>query len=156
MNEARKPEEIIDAALRRYLEAEGKTVDARAFLQHLRERGRRRHRVRRLTVRALPLAAAAALLLAAGVLLLGPVRPRRPSESAGGRGLLALESCGAALQEEALGAWRAACSAGGAAVRVAREPLGELPELGRADSALDGLLGGPATREPSESEENDP
>ena len=129
MKERRQPDDLIDQLVSQVLESEAEGVDADSFLQRLKERGPRRRPVIRVPLRMMPVAAAAALLIALGAFLL--LRPAEPEPIAGdGNGpLLALYRCGHALRDEVAAAWRGAVGAGTAVVSAGRAPVQELTDV---------------------------
>ncbi len=171
MRDERKTDRVLDEAVRRYLQSEAEKVDAPAFLGRLKESRRlRAGRIRRFPVRVLALAAAAAVLLAAGILFLPRPEPTEQTEESV---LLAFELSATALRDEAAAAWGATCSVGRAALGAGTTPLLDLREVGtdlpeppdpaallrhvtRGRSALERILGGKSRPQPPDREENEP
>ncbi len=120
MSDYDRPDETIDPLVRQFLKSQEDQVDGEAFLGRLRSR-RRRRRLTRLPLRRALLAAAAGLLVAAGIFVV--LHGKRPPASAG-----PLVAMGAA--RDALGgAWGAAGNAAAAALSAARDPVHRLSEV---------------------------
>lgn len=141
----KEEDRYIDGLVREYLEREAERVDTDALVKRLEaRRGRGRRRLpRRWKLMA---AAAAALLLVAGVLAV--YRPDRTEPAQPRTDALALRPVKEALFRDAAGAWDALREVGSVALEAGREPVATLasnrpslsPVAGRAESWLNQAL----------------